>query len=250
VIFADAARRVHARRWTFRQSRHSTVSAATRQALIVSEGLHTSHVLRSGCGAAESALQMIVATSAQAVIASAGSTQFQRYQAGQALGLIGDRRFPIQRQEWLQSLPHREATHSYWAAVAGGRYPIGGWKSNQATVPIELTDFWMARMPITLAQYRPFAAVGYLASAKRWWSPDGWDWLLSQRRTAPEEWETSQQIENQPVVGVSWYEAAAFCQWLTEQLRQELAEPLVVRLPSEAEWEVAAAWSASADSNE
>lgn len=44
VIFADAARQVHARRWTFRQSRHSTVSETTRQALIVSEGLHaTAH---------------------------------------------------------------------------------------------------------------------------------------------------------------------------------------------------------------
>ncbi len=41
VIFVDAERRVHARRWTFRQSRHSTVSAATRRALVVSEGLHT-----------------------------------------------------------------------------------------------------------------------------------------------------------------------------------------------------------------
>jgi DNA/RNA-binding domain of Phe-tRNA-synthetase-like protein len=40
VIFADAARRVHARRWTFRQSKHSTVSLATRRALIVCEGLH------------------------------------------------------------------------------------------------------------------------------------------------------------------------------------------------------------------
>lgn len=40
VIFADAARQVHARRWTFRQSRRSTVSDATRRALIVSEGLH------------------------------------------------------------------------------------------------------------------------------------------------------------------------------------------------------------------
>lgn len=40
VIFADAAREVHARRWTFRQSRRSTVSEATHRALIVSEGLH------------------------------------------------------------------------------------------------------------------------------------------------------------------------------------------------------------------
>ncbi len=40
IIFADAARQVHARRWTFRQSKRSTVSEATRRALIVSEGLH------------------------------------------------------------------------------------------------------------------------------------------------------------------------------------------------------------------
>jgi DNA/RNA-binding domain of Phe-tRNA-synthetase-like protein len=40
VIFADGARQVHARRWTFRQSRQSTVRDDTRTVLIVSEGLH------------------------------------------------------------------------------------------------------------------------------------------------------------------------------------------------------------------
>ena len=40
VIFADASRHAHARRWTFRQSRRSTVSAETRDVLIVAEGLH------------------------------------------------------------------------------------------------------------------------------------------------------------------------------------------------------------------
>lgn len=40
VIFADAAGHAHARRWTFRQSRRSTVSADTRDVLIVAEGLH------------------------------------------------------------------------------------------------------------------------------------------------------------------------------------------------------------------
>jgi DNA/RNA-binding domain of Phe-tRNA-synthetase-like protein len=40
VIFADAANHAHARRWTFRQSRRSTVSAETRAVLIVAEGLH------------------------------------------------------------------------------------------------------------------------------------------------------------------------------------------------------------------
>lgn len=42
VIFADAANNVHARRWTFRQSRQSTVGSATTRALVVSEGLHAS----------------------------------------------------------------------------------------------------------------------------------------------------------------------------------------------------------------
>src|SRR4029450_201387 len=40
VIFADAAGHAHARRWTFRQSRRSTVTTATRAVLIVAEGMH------------------------------------------------------------------------------------------------------------------------------------------------------------------------------------------------------------------
>jgi DNA/RNA-binding domain of Phe-tRNA-synthetase-like protein len=40
IIFADGANRVHARRWTFRQSQYSAVTPETRQVLIVSEGMH------------------------------------------------------------------------------------------------------------------------------------------------------------------------------------------------------------------
>ncbi|MEM8812827.1 MAG: phenylalanine--tRNA ligase beta subunit-related protein [Pseudomonadota bacterium] len=40
VIFADAVRHAHARRWANRQSRHSAVSRQTRRALIVAEALH------------------------------------------------------------------------------------------------------------------------------------------------------------------------------------------------------------------
>lgn len=49
---------------------------------------------------------------------------------------------------------------------------------------------------------------------------------------------------NQPVIGVSWFEARAYCAWLSLQLAgtpNPAREPRqVVRLPSEAEWEAAA----------
>ena len=42
VVFADAVDHAHARRWTFRQSRRSTVTAKTGRVLIVAEALHAS----------------------------------------------------------------------------------------------------------------------------------------------------------------------------------------------------------------
>ena len=44
IIFADASDQVHARRWTFRQSRRSVIMPETTHVLIVSEGLHDSAI--------------------------------------------------------------------------------------------------------------------------------------------------------------------------------------------------------------
>ena len=56
VIFADAAGRAHARRWTNRQSRESAVGDDTATALIVAEALH---------GSAKADAQALVASMAQ-----------------------------------------------------------------------------------------------------------------------------------------------------------------------------------------
>ena len=53
-------------------------------------------------------------------------------------------------------------------------------------------------------------------------------------------WQTQlRQRLDHPVVMVSWWDAAAYAQWLAECTGQPW------RLPSEAEWEKAASWDAA-----
>jgi formylglycine-generating enzyme required for sulfatase activity len=44
------------------------------------------------------------------------------------------------------------------------------------------------------------------------------------------------------VVGITWYEAMAYCSWLNERLSARITNAYQVRLPTEAEWEAAAAF--------
>jgi formylglycine-generating enzyme required for sulfatase activity len=131
----------------------------------------------------------------------------------------------------------------YWCYVRPGTYRVGGWADGQEAADIMLGAFWIGRFPITVAQFRAFATEGYGAGAERWWSPQGWAWRLKSACTEPRHWDEPQYTGgSQPVVGVSWYEAAAYCAWLSEVLRNILPAGRIVRLPTEAEWEAAAAF--------
>ena len=169
----------------------------------------------------------------------------RRLEAGSALGLLGDPRFPVRDAEWQESLAQLSHTltgagEHYWRYVPAGRYRIGGWDKGQQASDHSLSAFWVARLPVTVAQLARFVAEGYRED--RHWTPNGLPWRGE--RIAPRLWgDSGYSGANQAVVGVSWYEATAFCHWLREQLREALPAGYELRLPSEAEWEAAAAYA-------
>ncbi|MFQ5614607.1 MAG: formylglycine-generating enzyme family protein, partial [Anaerolineae bacterium] len=108
--------------------------------------------------------------------------------------------------------------------------------------PIDIAPFYIAAYPVTVAQFRPFVEGDGYANPD-YWTKAGWARCQGEGWRAPRYWnDPVWHLDNHPVVGVSWYEAAAYCHWLTARLRErdEEMKAFVVRLPAEAEWEWAA----------
>jgi hypothetical protein len=141
----------------------------------------------------------------------------ERAELGSALGLLGDPRLGMERAD-------------RWVDVNLGEHK---------------PKYWLGRYPVTNCEYRAFVEDGGYEN-ERWWNQQAW--TEREKRIGnkePAAWENDQfNGSNQPVVGVSWYEAEAYCRWLTEQFRTKrpewLAEDVTIRLPSGEEWERAA----------
>src|SRR5262249_7835006 len=150
-----------------------------------------------------------------------------RVRAGAALGRLGDPRTPVTIVVWCTELGQRNEdfgkSAGYWCYVRPGTYRIGGWEQREKAANIALPAFWVARYPITVAQYGRFVEVGYRPDAESWWTPNGWRWKQEEQRTQPWRWnQAPYDAPNQPVIGITWYEATAFCAWLSEQVKNEL----------------------------
>lgn len=91
----------------------------------------------------------------------------------------------------------------------------------------------LGKYPVTVEEYQRFVESRGYEEAK-YWDRDGWALREKEGWSAPRRWDEQLETPNRPVNEVSWYEAVAFCRWLTEQR----GEP--VRLPTQAEWEKAA----------
>jgi len=100
--------------------------------------------------------------------------------------------------------------------------------------------FWISQTEVTNAQYAEFVEAGGY-NEQRYWTEAGWAWKTENNVTAPIDYDNFTD-DNQPRVGVSWYEAVAYANWLTEQLRASgvIRSDEEIRLPTESEWEYAA----------
>ncbi|MGD9100777.1 MAG: SUMF1/EgtB/PvdO family nonheme iron enzyme, partial [Anaerolineae bacterium] len=172
----------------------------------------------------------------------------ERAAAGRALAAIGDPRPGVTILPPSRGEP-RGGTFPdiLWCPVPGGPFTMGSpddslaWPGTKETPQhsVELPPFLISRYPITNAQFQTFVddPDGYSNSA--WWTRAGIEWRGD--RGEPEKYGGAFDLPNHPVVGVTWYEAVAYCKWANEQigkLANEQMENLDLRSAAEGGWRI------------
>jgi iron(II)-dependent oxidoreductase len=108
---------------------------------------------------------------------------------------------------------------------------------------VDLPSFKIDRRPVTNQEFSEFISEqGY--ERRELWSVEGWEWRERERWSAPLYWtrrdgtwfvrtmfDDLPMRRDDPVTGISWHEAEAYARFVGK------------RLPTEAEWEKAAAWN-------
>ncbi len=122
--------------------------------------------------------------------------------------------------------------------VEGGSFEMGGNDGYDDERPIHnvtLSDYYIGKYEVTVGQYRKFCKETghrFPAKPKREWYDEhenvkDWVWR-----------------DNHPIVNISWFDAEAYCQWLSEETGDNYS------LPTEAQWEFAARGGTKSDGYE
>jgi gamma-glutamyl hercynylcysteine S-oxide synthase len=115
--------------------------------------------------------------------------------------------------------------------VPGGTFQLGApedgggfvFDNEKSAHPVTVAPFAIARAPVTNTEYAHYLDATGAAAPVYWRRGEHGGWLVRRYdRLVP-------LPPHQPVIHVSWYEADAYCRWAHR------------RLPTEAEWELAAA---------
>jgi hypothetical protein len=136
--------------------------------------------------------------------------------------IIGDRMAALQDPRRGVGL-RNELPDIVWCRVPGGEIQLEGVPGTFTVNP-----FFVSRYVVTLQQFDAFAAQLDTYNDKTWWTDLPFDGRSHQ------VYPQSPAVANHPAQYVSWYQAIAFCRWLSARLGFE------VRLPTEAEWVQAA----------
>ena len=166
----------------------------------------------------------------------------ERAVAGMIIAHLGDPRPGVGLQE--DGLPDIA-----WCEVPAGPFTMGSNDADEQAEDYEKPQhqhdityqYVISQYPVTVAQYEAFMqATGYME--QHYWTETGWKQKEHFRWEMPEQYGGPFNLPNHPVVGVSWYEASAYCRWVTETLRNsgKITEHQEIRWPDEAEWEKAA----------
>ena len=161
------------------------------------------------------------------------AAQKDRIELALALGTIGDPRLGMFKKE-------------RWVYIEPGSFTMGDDDTNhdddKPAHRVKISQgFWMARYPVTNQEYDRFVGDGGY-EREEYWSQEGWS-VMGKKLEGPGR-SVGFTYPNQPVVDISWYEAEAFCIWLTKRFLAEkppwLKGSWKVALPTEAQWEFAA----------
>lgn len=188
-----------------------------------------------------------------------------RAKISEQLHVIGDTRPGV-------GLRHDGLPDIVWCPVPSGTVTT---KDVEGSFSVNVEPFYIAKYPVTEMQFKSFLDDPDGFSQDKWWerlarsnipraisvqSLEGTRWWKGLEDRPPGPGEQSFKFSNHPRETVSWYDAVAFCRWLTAKLPTEVwPAPLSqipqrqgmrvdesiptrwgIRLPTEWEWQLAA----------